>query len=245
MSIPESVPAPTDWWREKLPEAVWPVFEDFPVFLGLCWVHLNLPIPTPVQQDIARYIQCGPRRRMIQAFRGVGKSWITSAYVCWRLLRHPQINILVVSASKERSDQFTTFTLMILRDMDILKHLYPEQHQRNSKISFDVAPAEADHAPSVKSVGILGQMTGSRADLIIADDSESPNNSDTQMMREKLAERVKEFDAVLKPGGEIVYLGTPQTEDSLYNRLEDRGYCLLYTSPSPRDRTRSRMPSSA
>ena len=23
------------------------------------------------------------------------------------------------------------------------------------------------------------------------------------------------------------------------------GYCLLYTSPSPRDRTRSRMPSSA
>ena len=24
-----------------------------------------------------------------------------------------------------------------------------------------------------------------------------------------------------------------------------KGYCLLYTSPSPRDRTRSRMPSSA
>ena len=30
------------------------------------------------------------------------------------------------------------------------------------------------------------------------------------------------------------------------NRLADRGKtCLLYTSPSPRDRTRSRMPSSA
>ena len=26
---------------------------------------------------------------------------------------------------------------------------------------------------------------------------------------------------------------------------EDKTYCLLYTSPSPRDRTRSRMPSSA
>ena len=26
---------------------------------------------------------------------------------------------------------------------------------------------------------------------------------------------------------------------------ENRRYCLLYTSPSPRDRTRSRMPSSA
>ena len=27
--------------------------------------------------------------------------------------------------------------------------------------------------------------------------------------------------------------------------VEEGGYCLLYTSPSPRDRTRSRMPSSA
>ena len=34
-----------------------------------------------------------------------------------------------------------------------------------------------------------------------------------------------------------VYVGTP-------NRVERYG-CLLYTSPSPRDRTRSRMPSSA
>ena len=27
--------------------------------------------------------------------------------------------------------------------------------------------------------------------------------------------------------------------------IKERRYCLLYTSPSPRDRTRSRMPSSA
>ena len=27
--------------------------------------------------------------------------------------------------------------------------------------------------------------------------------------------------------------------------IDKKGYCLLYTSPSPRDRTRSRMPSSA
>ena len=29
------------------------------------------------------------------------------------------------------------------------------------------------------------------------------------------------------------------------DRLKKAGICLLYTSPSPRDRTRSRMPSSA
>ena len=35
----------------------------------------------------------------------------------------------------------------------------------------------------------------------------------------------------------------PQTEDTLDCALLEG--CLLYTSPSPRDRTRSRMPSSA
>ena len=91
-------------------------------------------------------------------------------------------------------------------------------------ISFDVGPALADHSPSVKSVGITGQMTGSRANIIVADDVEVANNSLTQMMRDRLSERVKEFDAILKPGGRVVYLGTPQTEMSLYNALPDRGY---------------------
>ena len=37
---------------------------------------------------------------------------------------------------------------------------------------------------------------------------------------------------------------TPKLIKSIKD-LEKHGYCLLYTSPSPRDRTRSRMPSSA
>ena len=58
-----------------------PRIKDFRNFLFVCWEHLNLPNPTPIQYDIADYIQHGPKRRVIQAFRGVGKSWITSAYV--------------------------------------------------------------------------------------------------------------------------------------------------------------------
>ena len=34
-------------------------------------------------------------------------------------------------------------------------------------------------------------------------------------------------------------------QDDLINDTPDSIFCLLYTSPSPRDRTRSRMPSSA
>ena len=197
---------------------------DFRKFLFVCWQHLNLPDPTPVQYDIAKHIQNGEKRIIVEAFRGVGKSWITSAYVVWLLYMNPQLNILVVSASKTRADDFTTFTLRLINEMPILQHLIPNSDQRQSKISFDVGPANASHAPSVKSVGVTGQLAGSRADVLIADDIEVPNNSATQGMRDKLSEAVKEFDAILKPNGRIIYLGTPQNQESLYNKLPDRGY---------------------
>lgn len=197
---------------------------DFRNFLYVVWKRLNLPDPTRLQYDIARYLQHGPRRLMIQAFRGVGKSWITSAFVVWLLLNDPTLNIMVVSGSKDRADDFSTFTMQLLEVIPELASLKPVDPMRWSKIAFDVEGASASHAPSVKSRGIFGQLTGGRADFIIADDIETPKNSETQLQREKLAGRVKEFDAVLKPQGRIIYLGTPQTEDSIYNLLPERGY---------------------
>ena len=203
--------------------------KSFRTFLYLVHKHLQLPDPTPVQYDIAKFIEFGPKRSMVQAYRGVGKSHITSAYVVWRLLCNPEDKILVISASKERADSFSTFTQRLIAELEGLEYLIPRPDQRNSKIAFDVGPAIASHSPSVKSVGITGQITGSRADLIIADDVEVLNNSGTQQMRDKLSEQVKEFDAVLRPedGSRILYLGTPQTEDSLYTKLSERGYELM------------------
>ena len=207
-----------------MPKTATNPLSDFRKFLFVVWKHLNLPSPTPTQYDIANKIQHGDKRMIIQAFRGVGKSWITSAYVVWLLYMNPQLNILVISASKTRSDDFSTFTLRLINEMPILAHLRPREDQRQSKISFDVGPAAASHAPSVKSVGITGQLAGSRADFIVADDVEVVNNSMTQGMRDRLSEAVKEFDAILKPDGRIIYLGTPQCQESLYNKLPERGY---------------------
>jgi len=200
--------------------------KDFRNFLFICWKHLNLPDPTPVQYDIATFLQNKPKRGVIEAFRGVGKSYITSAFVCHTLLLDPKLKVLVVSASKVRSDDFSTFTQRLIHEIPILQHLRSREGQRQSKVAFDVGPALASHSPSVKSVGITGQLAGSRADLIVADDVEVPNNSMTQSMRDKLSESVKEFDAILKPEGSIIYLGTPQTEMSLYETLPERGYSV-------------------
>ena len=208
--------------------------KDFRNFLFVVWKHLNLPEPTPVQYDIADFIQNAPRRSIVEAFRGVGKSYITAAFVVHQLLLDPQKKFMVVSASKQRADDFSTFTQRLILELPMCQHLIAKEGQRWSKIAFDVRPALASGSPSVKSVGITGQLTGSRADIIIADDIEVPNNSMTQMMREKLGEAVKEFDAVLKPDGKILYLGTPQCEMSLYNTLTERGYQMrVWTARYP------------
>jgi hypothetical protein len=224
--------------KKKKHQEIPPKLRDFRNFLFLVWKHLNLPDPTTLQYDIAEYLQHGPKRSVIMAFRGVGKSWITSAFVVHQLLLDPSKNILVVSASKNRSDDFSTFTLRIIQEIPILQGLKPSENQRFSKIAFDVGPAPASHAPSVKSLGISSQLTGSRADIIVADDVEVANNSATQGMRDKLDEQVKEFDAIIKPldSSRIIFLGTPQCEDSIYNKLRERGYkSRIWSSEYPDD----------
>lgn len=199
---------------------------DFRTFLVMVWRHLNLPDPTTIQLDFANYLQNGPRRSVNEAFRGMGKSWIVAAFVVWKLRINPQLKFMVLSASKDRADNFTTFCLRLITEIPVLQCLLPRADQRCSKLSFDVGPARAAQAPSVTSRGIFSQITGGRADIIVADDIEVPGNSFTQPMRDKLSEAVKEFDAILTPDGSIIYLGTPQTEQSLYNALPERGYAI-------------------
>jgi hypothetical protein len=200
---------------------------SFPLFLTLVWKSLDLPRPTRAQIAIARYLQDGPKRLQIQAFRGLGKSWIAAAFTLWILFRDRDKKIMVVSASKQRADDFTIFCQKCLIEISWLNHLTPQDDdQRWSRVSFDVRGCRPAQSPSVKSVGITGQLTGSRADLIIFDDVEVPSNSATDLMREKLLQLVTEGESVLTPkeDSRIVFLGTPQTTFTIYRTLRERNY---------------------
>ncbi len=200
--------------------------EDFKLFLQALWDQLGLPSPTRAQYAIADYLQNGPKRLQIQAFRGVGKSWITGAFVLWTLFNDNERKIMIISASKERADNMSIFLQKIIIETPWLSHLQPKSDDsRWSRISFDVN-CSPHQAPSVKSVGITGQLTGSRADLMILDDVEVPGNSMTELMREKLLQLCTEAEAILTPKDDsrIMYLGTPQTTFTIYRKLAERSY---------------------
>jgi hypothetical protein len=200
--------------------------EDFKLFLQALWDQLDLPSPTRAQYAIADYLQHGPKRLQIQAFRGVGKSWITGAFILWTLFNDQEKKVMVISASKERADNMSIFLQKLIIETPWLSHMRPKDDSaRWSRISFDIN-CSPHQAPSVKSVGITGQLTGSRADLMILDDIEVPGNSMTELMREKLLQLCTEAESILTPkkDSRIMYLGTPQTTFTIYRKLAERNY---------------------
>lgn len=223
--------------------------DDFRVFLWWLWKQLGLPEPTQAQYEIADYLQHGKKRRIVMAFRGIGKSWITAAYVIWSLLRNPNEKIMVVSASEYKAIEFSTFTKQLITTLPLLNCLEPQtsKGQRDSVLAFDVGLAKPAQAPSVRAVGVGGQMTGGRATKVIFDDIEVPNNSDTEGKREKLDLRAREMGgAILVPNGESIGLGTPQSIQTIYNGFEERGYEIRvwsarYPQPDSIDRYRGRL----
>jgi len=236
-------------------------FHDFRVFITYVWKHLGLPAPTPKQYKIADVAQnvikaAGvvnlpvarnftkrypmlvkadgriTKRLIILAYRGIGKSWINSALAAWVLGLNKDLNIMALSASQYKANEFTKFTLDLISGIPELQDLTPDKTEgdRTSALAFDVRGKRPSHAPSVRSVGITGAITGGRADIAFPDDVETPKTSETQLLRDKLVIKIAEIGgAVVKPEtGVVIYLGTPQCEESVYDKLErDHGYCKL------------------
>ena len=237
----EIVFTPSSRWTDEQLVKAW---NDFRYFVFIVWYEIGLPAPTPIQLDMANVLQNPPSDRyIIQGFRGVAKSFLTCAYAIWLLWKNPLLKILITSASKDRADANAVFIRKIINTLDFLECLRLTSEDkltglRDTQNLFDVKGAIPDISPSIKSVGITGQITGTRADVLISDDVEVPSNSATPTQRDKLSEAVKEYDAILKPNGQIIYLGTPQNEASLYNALQERGYLtMIWTVMYPKDKT--------
>lgn len=204
---------------------------DFKFFLFRVWNALGYPKPTRAQYLIADYLGEGEPSKILMAFRGVGKSYTSTAYVCWLWLINPDWKISVISASAERAKEFTQLVRSLIDMMPELSHLKPGKGQLDSAFKFEVGPAKPAKDASLSCYGITGQITGGRADHVIADDIEIPLNSDTVGKREKLLKLCAEFTNILKPEPwtTITFLGTPQTEQSVYIGLEQRGFriCVI------------------
>ena len=198
-----------------------PYLDDFRNFLWLCWKHLGLPNPAPIQYDIAEYLQNGPERSQIQAMRGAGKSWMTAAFAMWNVAKNPKKRILVISDASIRAIEFVQLCRTIIRVVPGLSYLTPQVHQRDSAHRFDVGPAPPAKDPSIAAYGITSTTVGTHVDMIIFDDVETEDNALTKERRDRLISRCLGFEFIINPGGRIIFLGTPHTLSSIYYSLPE------------------------
>ena len=204
---------------------------DFPFFLEMLWLAIGYDKKAPLEElhlDMAAWIDNRDQpTRGVMAARGVGKTTIgTCAYAAFRLNADPDIRIMVVSEGHKHAKKIVAQIREWIRSVPFLQHLEPDPdrgHWDNAD-EFDVGPCTKTKDPSVRSAGIDGQITGTRAALLIADDIETGKGSRTINARERIADAVKEFRSIASFGQrEILYVGTPHHRESLYERLMKQG----------------------
>ncbi|NUX98790.1 phage terminase large subunit [Paraburkholderia youngii] len=205
--------------------------EAYPHFVPFCedvMVELGFSL-SEVQADIAEFLEYGPHYLMVQAQRGQAKTTITAAFAVWCLIHDPKFRVLIISAGGTQANEISTLIVRVIMTMDILECLRPDRNagDRTSVEAFDVHHTlkGLDKSPSVACVGVTGNLQGKRADLLIADDIESAKNSLTEHQRQALLQLTRDFPSICSTG-RIIYLGTPQSINSIYNTLPGRGYTV-------------------
>lgn len=211
-------------------EALRDHYQDFRDFYYDCSVDLLGFEPTEQQLDIAQFVAFGGHYAMVQAQRGEAKTTITGCYAVWCLIHNPSYRILIVSAGTPLAKQISTWCIQIINGMPELECLRVDQSHPGARASVEAYDVHhtlkgADKSPSIACLGITSTSQGYRADVLIADDVESKKNSMTATMREQLRDLTRDFVSINQKG-RIIYLGTPQSHESIYNDLPARGFTV-------------------
>ncbi|MDB5477722.1 MAG: hypothetical protein JWM96_217, partial [Alphaproteobacteria bacterium] len=201
---------------------------SFELFIGLWNAAQNLSTPA-IHKNMASWLARKSRHRrkrlLLMAFRGSGKSTLVGLFCTWLLCHNPDLRIMIVSADEALAENMLRHIRHILEKHPLAQSLLPKRKQIWASDRLLIEREMIGRDPSIRATGIHSNLTGSRADIIICDDVEVPNTSDTPLKRDKLRHALSELDFILVPDGMILYVGTPHAEDSLYKK---GGFLDLY-----------------
>lgn len=203
-------------------------YEHFIDFLRDGMEHLGFNT-SDIQEDIGAYLEFGPESLMVQAQRSQAKTTIAALFAVWSLIHSPKARVLIISAGGRQANEISTLVVRVIMTMDELECMRPDKQagDRTSVEAFDVHHSlkGVDKSPSVACMGITANLQGARADILIADDIESTKNGLTALQRAQLLHLTLDFVSICREG-RIIWLGTPQTSDSIYNSLPGRGVAV-------------------
>ena len=163
----------------------------------------------------------------LQAPRSHGKTSIVGAYIIWRVIRDPDVRILIVTINQDKADEMMTFIQHHLEENQKLIEIFGDQKgytgewtrstlrvRRAGKSGF------AHKEPTITVLGITSSMVGGHYDLIILDDITDQKNSRTEHRRRELVRWYNQtLVPMLEPNGKIISIGTRWHENDIHSYL--------------------------
>lgn len=156
---------------------------------------------------------------VLRCHRGIGKSTILGVYNAWRYHDNPQYRILHQSESDKTAYKTSRETKAVLRSHPLTRDLFRD----GGVEEWWVDGAADERNASMHAKGILSNVTSARCDEAQNDDVEVPRNIQTPEAREKLEYRLGEQVHIMVPGARQLFVGTPHTHDSIYDKMEALG----------------------
>lgn len=213
------------WRKLEMLQGAYPHFDSF---LDDMMQELGFTT-SEIQHEIAEFLEYGPLYLMIQAQRGQAKTTVVAIFAVWHLIHNPAGRVLIISAGERQAKEISTLITRLIDNVDMLEFMKPDPSNgdKTSVEAYDIhyTLKGVDKSPSVACIGINGNLQGARSTLLIADDVESARNSKTATSRQDLLNLTRDFTSICEEG-RIIYLGTPQNQDSIYNTLPSRGFAV-------------------
>ena len=204
---------------QRLQPAKTTMITAFCNFMDVWNQHINMTTPVhhrKIMEFLVDVLEKPPHRGLLTAFRHSGKSTVVGIFAACVLYMHPDTRILILSAENVLASRMVNHIRNILENHPMCADMIPKNKKEWASGRITINRSVGIREPSVICQGIHGNITGSRADLIICDDVEVPNTCNTAQKREMLRERLRELDFILSPKGTMIYIGTPHTTDTIY-----------------------------
>jgi hypothetical protein len=178
----------------------------------LCHEILGLKEMVPhCHKQVTNALEESTLKKLITMPRGTFKSSIASVgYPIWRLIRDPNLRILLDSEVFSNSKNFLRQIRLYLQSpqlCDMFGEFFNPECWNEGEIIIKQRTVNKKEA-SITCSGIGAQKTGQHYDIIIADDLNSPSNSNTQEGLQKVVDHYRYYTSILDPGGTLVVIGT-------------------------------------
>lgn len=178
-------------------------------------------ITQKTHDSLIQALESKTKRKLIVMPRGTFKSSLASvAYPIWLLLQNPNLRILLDSEIYSNSKNFLREIKAHLENKEVtdLFGVFKSDTWNEGEAIIKQRTKNVKEA-SLTAGGIGTEKTGQHYDVIIMDDMNSPNNSNSPENCEKVIQHFRYCQSILEPEGILVLIGTRYHERDLIGEV--------------------------